>query len=328
MNNKIQTYSNDFYYLFKNSTILITGASGFVGRNLIHYIKENVPHKFLLHPSSKTLDLTNQERVEQYFQFNNVDYVIHLAGRVGGILLNKQSQGQQFYENSLMGIFLYEACRKNKVKKMVSLGAGCGYPNSLIPPYKESNFFSGMPEINSFGYSMAKKNLIIQGWSYKEQYNFDSTVLLPANLYGPYDNFHIHDSHVVPALVRKFIEAKQENKKEVVVWGSGKATREFLYVEDMVKVILESFSVNQLGPYNVGTGVETSIVDLINEIKKQVGYEGEILWKYPKLDGQQRRVYDLTKLKKDFSNIPSTTLSDGLKETIEWYKQNQDRARK
>ena len=175
---------------------------------------------------------------------------------------------------------------------------------------------------------MAKKNLIIQSWAYREQYGFDSTILLPANLYGPEDNFNLEASHVVPALIRKFVEAKDNNLSEVEVWGTGKATREFLYVDDAVKALIDSVDCKESGPFNLGTGVETTVKELVESISELVGYNGKIVWNSDRPDGQPRRFYDMSKFKEAYGYVPSTTLADGLKTTIEWFKENKNNIRK
>jgi GDP-L-fucose synthase len=215
-----------------------------------------------------------------------------------------------------------EQSRIGGVEKFVGLAAGCGYPKYLPVPYTEEDFWKDLPDENSIGYSMAKKNLIIQSWTYREQFNFNSTILLPANLYGPHDNFNLETSHVVPALIRKFIEAKENKQSSVVVWGSGKASREFLYVEDTVKAIIDAISLNESGPFNLGTGKETSIKELVEVIAKELDFNCDIVWDSSKPDGQPRRFYDMTKFKNTFGYVPNTDLGEGIKKTIEWYGKN------
>jgi GDP-L-fucose synthase len=302
-------------------TILVTGSNGFVGKNLIEELTSRGYNK-ILSPSKSDLDLTNQKEVEDYFIKNKPNIVLHLAGKVGGIGINKTKPAEFFYDNALMGINVTHFSFKYGVEKLVSLAAGCGYPKILPLPFKEDDFWMGLPDENSMGYSMAKKNLIIQSWAYKEQYGFNSTVLLPANLYGPHDNFNEETSHVIPALIKKFIRAKRENKDEVVIWGSGSATREFLYVKDTVKAIIDAINVNEVGPFNLGTGVETSIKNLVIIISNIVGYNGKIIWDNNKPDGQPKRFYDMEKFKDTFGYVPNTSLEDGIRLTIDWYINN------
>jgi GDP-L-fucose synthase len=303
--------------------VLVTGASGFVGQNLmnrLNHMKKEVPFT-LLGPSHLELDLTIDWDVGSYFNQYKPDIVLHLAGRVGGIGINKAKPAEFFYENLMMGAHVMHHAWKNGTEKVVALAAGCGYPKYLQPPYKESDFWSALPDENSIGYSMAKKNLIIQSWTYREQYGFNSVILLPANLYGPYDNFNLETSHVVPALVRKFLEAKERRDNEVVVWGTGVASREFLYSEDTaVAIIAMAEKVNETGPFNLGTGTETTIKELVETIARLTEFEGEIVWDTSKPDGQPRRFYDMTKFKEAVGYVPDTTIEEGIKKTIEWYR--------
>lgn len=274
----------------------------------------------ILNPKSSELDLTNESQVEDYFSTNRPNIVLHLAGKVGGIAANKASPGEFFYKNIMMGTLVMHYAHKYGAEKVIALAAGCGYPKHLPVPYTEEDFWKDLPDENSIGYSMAKKNLIIQSWTYREQYGFNSVILLPANLYGPHDNFDLETSHVVPALIRKFIEAKENGTNEVEVWGTGKASREFLYSIDTAQAIIDMTErVNESGPFNLGTGIETSIKELVETIAEQVKFEGNIVWDTTRPDGQPRRFYDMSKFQNAIGYVPSTTLSEGIRKTIDWY---------
>jgi len=307
---------------WKNKKVLVTGASGFVGSNLLPHLKERGCEDILSFRSSE-YDLTDPKEVSQMFSVHKPNLVIHLAGKVGGILANRDYCGDFFFENIMMGTLVMEHARLNGVEKVVSLAAGCGYPQHLTVPFKEEDFWSGLPDMNTRGYSMAKKNLIIQSEAYREQYDFNSCILLPANLYGPCDNFDLTSSHVLPALVRKFIEGEEQNSSEVVVWGTGNASREFLYIEDTANAILDVCEkYNESSPLNLGTGVETTIKELVEIIKEESGFRGEIVWDTTKPDGQKRRFYDMTQYQNKIGNIPNTTVRAGVRRTIAWYKEN------
>lgn len=311
---------------YKNKKILITGASGFVGKNLIEKLHE-LKFSNLLTPSSSELDMSSEESVKKYFIKNKPQIVLHIAGLVGGIAANKARPGDFFYKNAMMSVLITHYSYINNVEKLVSLAAGCGYPKHIPVPFSENDFWNGLPDMNSYGYSLAKKNLIIGGWAYREQYKFDTTVLLPANLYGPYDNFNLENSHVIPALIRKFLAAKESNSPTVEVWGTGIATREFLYVGDTVNAIIDAMACKETGPFNLGTGVETSIRELNETISDLINYKGKIIWDPSRPDGQPKRFYDMSKFKEAFGYVPSTSLKEGLQKTIDWYINNKDKAR-
>jgi len=310
---------------WKNKKVLVTGAHGFVGRNLTKLLEEmKRENDFrILAPLRNELDLTKEEQVATYFKEHKPQVVLHLAGKVGGILANKTQPADFFYQNIMMGTLVMHHSYLNGAEKVVALAAGCGYPKMLPVPYTEEDFWRDLPDENSIGYSMAKKNLIIQSWTYREQYGFNSVVLLPANLYGPYDNFDLETSHVVPALIRKFLEAKERGDKEVVVWGTGIASREFLYSVDTAQAIIDmAEKVNETGPFNLGTGTETTIKELIETIKEFTGFEGNIIWDTSKPDGQPRRFYDMSKFKEAVGYVPGTNIKAGIQSTIDWYLKN------
>ena len=308
---------------WEGKKVLVTGAHGFVGKNLMSLLQtmqQSVDFEILA-PTRVHVDLTNEKQVAEYFWKHKPNIVLHLAGKVGGIGANKAKPADFFYQNIMMGTLVMHYAHVNGAEKVVALAAGCGYPKMLPVPYAEEDFWKDLPDENSIGYSMAKKNLIIQSWTYREQYGFNSVILLPANLYGPHDNFDLETSHVVPALIRKFIEAKERGDKEVVVWGTGVASREFLYSLDTAQAIIDmTEKVNETGPFNLGTGVETTIKKLVETISELTGFDGDIVWDTSKPDGQPRRFYDMRRFREAVGYIPDTSLKDGLQQTIEWFK--------
>ena len=311
--------SSDFW---KDKRVLVTGGNGFVGKNLMIKL-QSVGAEKVYAPRSTECDLTEKINVDLLFETYRPHIAIHLAGKVGGIYANKTLPGEFFYKNIIMGTLVMDAAYNYGCEKTVALAAGCGYPKNIEVPYSEEDFWKGLPDENTRAYSMAKKNLIIQSWAYREQYGFNSTILLPANLYGPHDNFDLEMSHVVPALVRKFVEAKENGDRHVVVWGTGVATREFLYVEDTVQAILDiTEKCDESGPFNLGTGKETSIKELVETISRLVEFDGDIVWDTTKPNGQLRRFYDMSKFEETVGYVPSTTLEEGLRQTIDWYKIN------
>lgn len=313
---------------WNNKKVMVTGAHGFVGKNLVELITKQIKkHNInvdLLIPTRQELDLTNEQQVKEYFESQRPEIVIHLAGKVGGIGANKTSPADFFYQNIMMGTLVMHYAYLNGCKKLVALAAGCGYPKMLPVPYTEEDFWKDLPDENSIGYSMAKKNLIIQSWTYRQQYGFNSVVLLPANLYGPHDNFDLETSHVVPALIRKFVQAQKNNQKNVVVWGTGTASREFLYSLDTAQAIIDiTEKVDESGPFNLGTGVETTIKELVEIIKEITAFKGEIVWDSTKPDGQPRRFYDMSRFKKSLGYVPKTSVKEGLIKTLKWWVENE-----
>ncbi len=300
--------------------ILVTGSSGFLGSHLVKKLKEKGA-KHLFTPRSKEYDLRNLNACREVVK--GMDIVIHLAGYVGGIGLNREHPGEMFYDNIRMGIFLIDEARKANGKKFVSMGSICCYPNYTPVPFKEENLWVGYPEVTNAPYGFAKKMLLVQSQAYRQQYGFNSIFLLPVNMYGPGDNFNPESSHVIPALIKKFYDAKCNNKNEVVIWGTGKATREFLYVEDAAEgIILATERYNKPEPVNLGVGFEISIKDLTLLIAKMVNFKGKLVWDKSKPDGQPRRKLDISRAKKEFGFVAKKNFEDGLKKEISWYEQN------
>ena len=300
--------------------ILVTGGAGFLGSYIVDkLIKERgVNPRDIRIPRSRETDLRKWENCVEAVK--DVDIVIHLAAKVGGIGFNRKYPATLFYDNAVMGIQLMEAARREGVKKFVAIGTVCSYPKFTPVPFKEEDLWNGYPEETNAPYGIAKKILIVQAQAYRKQYGFNAIYLLPVNLYGPGDNFHPEHSHVIPALIKKMVDAKLERKNEVVVWGTGKPSREFLYVEDAADgILLATEEYDKADPVNLGTGREITIKDLVRLIIEITKYEGKILWDTSKPDGQPRRRLETSKAKKEFGFEAKTNLNEGLRKTIEWY---------
>lgn len=306
--------------ILKNKTILVTGGAGFLGSHLIELLKKEKPKKLII-PRSNEHDLRNIKDVRKVLK--NVDIVIHLAANVGGIGYNQEHPAELFYDNLIMGTQMMHESYKAGVEKFVSIGTICAYPKFTPVPFKEEDIWIGYPEETNAPYGLAKKMQLVQSQAYRDQYGFNAIYLLPTNLYGPRDNFDPNSSHVIPALIKKFIEAKENNAEEVTVWGTGSPTREFLYVEDAARAIVEATKkYNKPDPINLGSSFEISIAELAHLIGDLVGYKGKIIFDTSKPDGQPRRKIDTTKAKEEFDFESNITFKEGLKKTIEWYKKN------
>lgn len=301
----------------KNKTILVTGGAGFLGQHIVTKLKNEGCKKIIV-PRSKDCDLRVWENCLKITK--NVDIVIHAAGKVGGIGYNQQYPGSFFYDNLMMGAQLMEAARINKVKKFVAIGTICAYPKFTPIPFKEEDLWNGYPEETNAPYGLAKKMLLVQSQAYRQEYNFNVIYLLPVNLYGPGDNFDPQSSHVIPSLIKKFVEAKINNLPNVEVWGTGKASREFLYVEDAAQaIVLATKNYDKPEPVNIGAGFEITIKDLAEKIKSLVNFKGEIKWNTSKPDGQPRRCLDTSRATKEFGFKAKTEFEKGLNEEIAWY---------
>ena len=300
--------------------ILVTGAHGFLGQHLVKNLleKRGVPRENLFLPTIQDLDLRKWEDCQKAVKGQEI--VIHLAAKVGGIGLNQEKPGELFYDNIMMGVQLMEAARQANVEKFTAIGTICAYPKFTPVPFKEENLWNGYPEETNAPYGLAKKMLLVQSQAYRQQYGFNSIFLLPVNMYGPGDNFDPKSSHVIAAIVRKVYEAQRDGKNYIEAWGTGKPTREFLYVEDGAEgIILATEKYEKSEPVNLGSGMELSIKNLVEMICKLMNFKGEVRWDSSKPDGQPRRRLDTSRAEKEFGFKAKTDFEEGLKNTINWY---------
>jgi len=305
-------------------SILITGAHGFLGKHLVEEIARQMPksnnqYNFYM-PRSHEMNCLDYQDFHDFVEKNYVDAVIHLAAQCGGIGANKEKPGDFFLNNAIMGINLLKIAKTLKLKKVLTLGTVCSYPKFTPVPFKEEDLWNGYPEETNAPYGFAKKNLLVGGEALSRQYGLNFVHLIPVNMYGEYDNFDLETSHVIPAMIRKFHEAKIKNEPSVTLWGDGSPSREFLYAGDCAKAILSAFeNYDKPDPINIGAGLETNMKDLATKIKDIIEYKGEIIWDTSKPNGQPRRSLDTTKAEKDFGFKAATSLDEGLKQTCEWY---------
>ncbi len=305
---------------WEGKQVLITGGAGFLGSAIQEQLfLRGVSKEQLTIPRSKEIDLRTWEKCQQVVK--DKDIVIHLAAKVGGIGFNQKYPAELFFDNAIMGIQIIEAARREEVEKCVILGTVCAYPKFTPVPFREENLWNGYPEETNAPYGLAKKMLLVQSQAYRQQYGFNSIYLLPVNLYGPRDNFNPESSHVIPALIRKFTEAVRDGEDIVEVWGTGSASREFLYVDDAARaIVLAAEKYNKSDPVNIGAGNEISIKKLVEIIANYTGFKGKIHWDTSKPDGQPRRGLDVSRAESEFGFRASTSFEDGLKRTIEWYQ--------
>ena len=322
-----------------NKKVLVTGGAGFLGSFVVEKLKER-GCKNIFVPRSKDYDLVENEACKRLYREARPDIVIHLAARVGGIGANRSNPGKFFYDNLMMGVQMMEIGRLVGIEKFVAIGTICAYPKFTPVPFKEENLWNGYPEETNAPYGLAKKMLLVQAQAYRQQYGFNAIYLLPVNLYGPRDNFDLESSHVIPALIRKCVEAIRGKEDRgntsyllpltsdielptITVWGTGKPTREFLYVEDAAEgILLAAERYNKPDPVNLGAGFEISIKDLVELIIKLTKFKGNVAWDTSKPDGQPRRRLDTSKAEKEFGFKAWISLEEGLKRTIQWYMDN------
>lgn len=304
-----------------NKRVTVTGVKGFLGTHLVRKLKEGRECENVFVADLPEYDLREIQNIKSVFDDQKPDIVIHLAAVVGGIGANRANPGKFFYDNAIMGIQLMHEAYLRGIEKFVALGTVCAYPKFTPVPFKEEDLWNGYPEETNAPYGLAKKMLLVQAQAYRQQYGFNAIYLLPVNLYGPRDNFDPKSSHVIPALIKKCIDAMTNNDSQITVWGTGKASREFLYVEDAAEaIVLATEKYNKPDPVNIGAGFEISIKDLVGLIVKLTGFQGKIVWDTTKPDGQPRRMLDTSKAEKEFGFKAKTPFEVGLRKTIEWYK--------
>jgi len=300
--------------------VIVTGGAGFLGRRVVAKLRDLGCQRIVV-PRSKDADLRSESAVIQMYETHRPDVVLHLAAIVGGIGANRAHPGSFFHGNLSMGMHLMEYGRLFDVEKFVAIGTICAYPKFTPVPFKEDDLWNGYPEETNAPYGLAKKMLLVQAQAYRQEYGFNAIYLLPVNLYGPRDNFNLETSHVIPALIRKFIEAKDRGDDHVLLWGDGSATREFLYVDDAANgILMAAQHYNGSEPVNLGTGVEILISDLAKKIRNQIGFDGEIRWDTDKPNGQPRRCLDVSRAKEMFGFKASMSFDEGLQKTINWYR--------
>ena len=308
----------------KNKKIVVTGGAGFLGSYVVkELVQSGVPAGNITVPRSSKFDLRKWEDCRRVVA--GADIIIHLAAKVGGIGFNLEKPGELFYDNLVMGVLLMEAARQKGIEKFVAIGTICAYPKFTPVPFKEKDLWDGYPEETNAPYGLAKKMLLVQAQSYRAQYGFNAIFLLPVNLYGPRDTFAPGRSHVIPALIKRFTSAVETHKPTVTLWGTGKATREFLYVEDAARaIVLATKCYDSPEPVNIGSGMEISIKDLATKIASFTGFTGKIQWDKTKPDGQPRRRLDVSRAKKQFGFSAQVRFDEGLKNAIAWYRKHRE----
>jgi GDP-L-fucose synthase len=301
--------------------VVVTGGAGFLGSFVVERLQQTDWCSEVFAPRSREYDLRDNSAVIRLFQDTRPDIVIHAAGIVGGIGANRERPGDFFYDNLIMGTQVMEQARLSGVQKFVAIGTICAYPKFTAVPFREDNLWDGYPEETNAPYGLAKKMLLVQAQAYRQQYGFNAIYLLPVNLYGPRDNFHPASSHVIPALIKKCFDAIDNQQDEIVVWGDGTPTREFLYVEDCAEaIVLATEQYDKPEPVNIGAGFEISIKDLVRLITDLTGFKGRVTWDASKPGGQPRRCLDTSRAEQEFGFRARTSFEEGLKRTVEWYR--------
>jgi len=305
--------------------VCVTGGAGFLGSYILEKLRRRGAREIFV-PLIEEYDLVQHSEILRMLDNARPDIVIHLAAHVGGIGANRLHPAEFFYDNLMMGVQLMHESWKRGIEKFIALGTVCSYPKFTPVPFREEDLWNGYPEETNAPYGLAKKMMLVQSQSYRQQYGFNSIFLVPVNMYGPRDNFNLQTSHVIPALIRKCVEAKKEGKAEVVLWGDGSPTREFIYVDDAAEgILMAAERYNASDPVNLGSGREISIRDLADLIGRLTGYEGRFAWDTNQPNGQPRRGLDTSKAEALFGFRARTTFEDGLRQTIDWVLANQDR---
>jgi GDP-L-fucose synthase len=308
----------------RSAKIVVTGGAGFLGSHVIEKLRAR-GYRDIFVPRQAQYDLTREADVERLYADQKPQVVLHLAAEVGGIGANRSNPGRFFFANMAMGLHLIEGARKHRVKKFVQTGTICAYPKFTPIPFQESELWNGYPEETNAPYGVAKKALLVMCQSYRQQYGLNAIYLLPVNLYGPRDNFHPESSHVIPALIRKCVEARKRGDESITCWGTGQASREFLYVDDCAEALVKAMeSYESPEPVNLGSGQEITIKRLVETVARLSGFNGKIVWDSSKPDGQPRRCLDVSRAKEQFGFVAQTSLEDGLKKTIQWFEAHAD----
>ena len=307
---------------WRDRRVCVTGGDGFLGQVVVRKLRERGAEQIYI-PVYPQIDLTKPEDIDRVLEESKADLIIHLAAQVGGIGANREHPAEFFYNNLMMGVQLMHKAWERGVDKFVAIGTICAYPKFTPVPFKEDDLWIGYPEETNAPYGLAKKMLLVQSQSYRQQYGWNSIFLLPVNLYGPGDNFNPASSHVIPALIRKFVQAMEAGEKEVVVWGDGSPTREFLYVEDAAEgIVMAAEGYNDSDPVNLGSGMEISIKELAEKISRMTGFEGKLVWDTEKPNGQPRRCLDTTRAWERFGFKAQMDFETGLQNTIDWFVKN------